>query len=111
MYALTLSSPGKPGLQQLPADDKLCEDPTAEHSKAKGDPYLPVCQLVVFYLSSTGLRRMRIMDWDSMAEIAGQLRGPMARTALLDPMPVVDQTGLSGHYDLSVDLRDGEGER
>lgn len=103
VYALTLAAPGKPGLQQHPADDKLCAEPAAEHPKAKGDPYPPSCMLIVFDLSAENLRRMRIMDY-SMAEIAGQLDGPMARIALLDPMPVVDRTGLSGRYDLSVDF-------
>ena len=115
VYALTLSAPGKPGLplqrskiagdpglQAHPADDKLCADPAADHPHAKGDPYPPSCQLIVFDLSDN-LRRLRIMDY-SMAEIAGQLGGPMASIALLDPRPVVDQTGLTGHYDLNVDF-------
>jgi uncharacterized protein (TIGR03435 family) len=102
VYALRRTAPGKPGLQQHPEEDKLCADPFAEHPKAKGDPYQAACMLVVFDLGD-GLERLRIMDY-TMTEIAGELDGSMARVALLDPIPIVDQTGLTGHYDLSVNF-------
>jgi uncharacterized protein (TIGR03435 family) len=102
VYALRLTAPGKPGLQQHPEDDKLCADPFAGHPKAKGDSIAAACMLIVFDLGG-GLKRLRIMDY-TMAEMAGELDGSMARVALLDPIPIVDQTGLTGHYDLNVNF-------
>jgi uncharacterized protein (TIGR03435 family) len=102
VYALTLVTPGKPGLQQHPEDDKLCTNPGAEHPHAKGDPYPPACMLVYFNLPGN-LLRLRMMDY-TMAEIAGELASPVVSLGRLDARPVVDQTGLTGHFDLNVEF-------
>jgi uncharacterized protein (TIGR03435 family) len=102
VYALKLTAPDKPGLQRHPEDDKLCEDPNAKHPNAKGDPYPPGCGAIYFHLGEN-VYRLRIMDY-TMAEIADGLAYPMGRFGLLDARPVLDQTGLTGHFDFSVEF-------
>lgn len=103
VYALVLTAPGKPGLQRHPEEDKLCAEPWAEHPHAEGDPVQPSCSVIYF---TTGDRRyrLRMMDY-TMAEIAGNLAAsPSVRYGGLDNRPVADQTGLTGHFDLSVEF-------
>ena len=100
VYALKLTVPDKPGLQRHPEGDKLCAEPFAQHPKAKGDPYPPGCAVVYIHLAEN-LYRLRIMD-ATLEDIADGMTYPMGRFGLLEARPVLDQTGLAGRFDFSV---------
>ena len=89
-------------MQQHPDEDQLCANPRAEHPHAKGDSVAAACGVFYFH-QAENVYRLRIMDY-TMQEIATSLAFPMSKFGLLDPKPVVDQTGLTGHFDFSVEF-------
>ena len=117
-YVLTLEKPGipGPGLQAHP-EDGLCTKPfeaAASGSPASGPPASsppaskppgskpPMCELVL-WPEKNGLTQMRIMA-HTIAQIAGELTTVGVPMGGMDMLPVLDETGLTGGFDLTVDF-------
>jgi len=106
-YALTLERPGSlgPGLQPHP-EDGLCTKPFDAASRLPGpskpaNSKPPMCALIVW--PENGLTEMRIMA-HTMEQIAGELTTVGVPMGGMDMLPVLDETGLTGGFDLTVDF-------
>ena len=102
-YALTLDKPGKPGPElQLHPDDGLCgtRNPEPNESRPPGKEPRPYCQPVIFN-EVNGLTHLFIMPF-TMQQIAGNLGQLGVMLGGLDPLPVVDETELSGKFDFNI---------
>jgi len=104
MYALLLDKPGKPGPQLHPhPEDGLCTAmPDPATPAVKNSTPRPFCGLIVF-TDNPQLRHMRMMDF-SMDQIAGGLATVGATAGGLDHIPVLDQTGLTGKFDIDLNF-------
>jgi bla regulator protein blaR1 len=102
VHALRLAAQDRPGLQRHPESDNLCADPLGKHPNAKGDSIPPACGVFYFH-TAENVFRLRVMDF-TMAEISEALDYPIGRFGLMDARLVVDQTGLTGHFDFSVEF-------
>jgi uncharacterized protein (TIGR03435 family) len=102
VYALVLDKPGILGSQlKKRSDYQPCTDtatPPVKHGSGVEPP--PYCGLLL--LHDQGQVAARMMGY-TMPQIAGQLVA--SSKGELDPIPVVDQTGLSGRYDIQVRYR------
>ena len=104
MYALLLDKPGKPGTQLHPhPDDALCTtmpDPSAP--PVKNSTLRPWCGLIIF-TDNPQLPHMRMMDF-TMEQIAGGLETTGTTAGGLDHIPILDQTGLTGKFDIDLEF-------
>jgi uncharacterized protein (TIGR03435 family) len=101
-YALTLEKPGQTGPELQPhPDDGMCtaRNPTREESTPPGKAPRPYCQPVI--MPEDGLTHLFIMPF-TMEQIAGNLGSLGVMLGGMDPLPVVDQTGLIGKYDFNI---------
>jgi len=98
IYALVLDHQPAAGLTPT-SSPGLCaqaldqQKPTANSKKIR-----PMCQLVVFY--NGNLRNPRMSDY-TMDQIAGNL--VLSSSHALDPLPVINKTGLPGRYDFNIE--------
>jgi uncharacterized protein (TIGR03435 family) len=104
VYALVLDKPGKTGPQLQPDPDSgVCTVvPDASKPAVHGSAFPRYCGLM-FLTENDGLRHMKIASW-TMEQIAGALSTTGASMGGLDPRPMLDQTGLSGKFDISLDF-------
>jgi uncharacterized protein (TIGR03435 family) len=99
IYALVLDHQPAPGLTPASVEG-LCAKPFERRWPASGSTApSPSCGLIV--LNQGPLKHVRIMDW-TMDQIAGSL--VLASLTELDPRPIVDQTGLTGRFDLNLEF-------
>jgi uncharacterized protein (TIGR03435 family) len=101
VYALVLDKPGKPGPQLKPhPDDELCTVMPDQSVPAVHTATLaPFCGLL--FARDGSMTHMKIASW-TMGQIAGALSTTAARMGGLDLLPVLDETGLSGRFDIDV---------
>jgi uncharacterized protein (TIGR03435 family) len=104
MYALLLDRPGKPGPQLKPhPDDGLCTKAPDQSAQPVKGPAIPLsCQLIIF-TDNPQLPHMRMDDF-SMDQIAGGLETTGTTMGGLDHIPIVDQTGLTGKFDIDLNF-------
>jgi uncharacterized protein (TIGR03435 family) len=102
-YALVLDKPGKPGPQLQPhPDDELCTkmpDKSAPPAKATGAQ--PWCGLIVSPVN--GQSHVRMMAF-TMEQIEGGLEQIGTLMGGLEPLPVLDETGLTGTFDIDLEF-------
>jgi uncharacterized protein (TIGR03435 family) len=104
MYALMLDKPGKPGPKLQPhPDDGLCTKiPDTSTPPVKSPAIPPSCQLIIF-TDNPQLPHMRMNDF-SLEQIAGGLETTGVVMGGLDHIPIVDQTGLTGKFDIDLNF-------
>ncbi len=99
VYALVVDHSPAPGLAPEP-DDALCARP---FDRPKSLPTSSVqtqsCGLII--TDKGTLREARMGDY-TLDEIAGNLT--LASHGALDPRPIINKTGLRGHYDLDIEF-------
>jgi uncharacterized protein (TIGR03435 family) len=98
LYALVLDHQPAPGLTPTSVPD-LCAKPFDQPKRALNSKAIqPSCQPVV--INYGNLRNVRMSDY-TIDQIAGNL--VLTSSHALDPLPVVDRTGLTGHYDFNIE--------
>jgi uncharacterized protein (TIGR03435 family) len=113
-FALTLLKPGKTGPRLRPhAGGPACPDsykpPSPGGSPSAGDVFPPNCETAQNRRTSNGmwLAGSRITNMSSLADAIysyGYIAGEVDK-------PVVDQTGLSGTFDFTIEYLPGENNR
>ncbi|MGA7158732.1 MAG: TIGR03435 family protein [Acidobacteriaceae bacterium] len=102
VYALVLDKPNKPGPQLKPSpSDSPCTPHAPSSDSSASQP--PTYCAPFFTHDADGLWHMKILDW-TMQQIAGDIATIAANMGALDPRPVLDQTGLNGRFDLTLDF-------
>lgn len=103
VYALALDKPGNPGSQikRHPADQPCPDQADTAPPKTPGAAPAPYCGMAVWRVN--GLLHFRMLDV-SMEEMASMLGGAAGLIGGRDPRPIIDQTGLSGRFDVNIEF-------
>ncbi len=103
VYALVLATPGNPGphLKPRPADQPCPDQADTTPPKTPGAAPPLYCGMAVWRVN--GLLHLRMVDV-SLDEMVSMLGGAAGVIGGRDPRPIVDQTGLSGRFDVNIEF-------
>jgi uncharacterized protein (TIGR03435 family) len=114
VYALVLLKPGKTGPQIQPDNEPCPTEPASQASGATPQP--PATDYTAKYPTVCGISRMQPSDpYDiryggkhvTIQVFAEIMPGPSAPGSTAVDRPVLDRTGLTGTYDLSLEFSPG----
>ncbi len=103
VYALVLDRPGSPGpqLKPHPKDEPCPDQADTTPPTTPGAAPAPYCGMAVW--REKGLLHFRMLDVP-LEEMAGMLGGAAGLIGGRDPRPIIDQTGLSGRFDVNIEF-------
>jgi bla regulator protein blaR1 len=108
VYALILSKPGKPGPQLRTHPDNIpCPDkPAAAAPRAPNAAPLPYCDVVQGWQPVAGQQHMRMVNvnMEQIAAYLSEMAYSFGSFWEMDNRPIIDQTGLSGRFDLDMEF-------